>query len=276
MKVKFIKLIIDISIYFSIFIVGLISIILTFLFIKHGFNPTERLPMSGEYVLYAIISGIPSVIIFIGMVWRKSWAYLFSILLFSYLFVVMVLTELSYFKLKSHGFESVAFDPGLELPLVIILLFILAFIFIPRIKRHFNFVSFKNLFLSFKNIKSFSILILSIAFIFISDVFIIKQYSYNQRFLKPQPHEENIPEYKKWKFYVKGKISDENIKSLIKAINKCPNIDKRIFLIDVHAKDSVTILTGEMKAALWGSGNSLEIILRDNKWQIVKIGSWMS
>jgi hypothetical protein len=31
-----------------------------------------------------------------------------------------------------------------------------------------------------------------------------------------------------------------------------------------------------MKAALWGSGNSLEIILRDNKWQIVKIGSWMS
>jgi hypothetical protein len=276
MKLKIVKLIIDITLYFSIFIVGLISIVLAFLFINFGFNPDERLPLSGDYVLYAIISGIPSIVIFIGLVLRKSWAYLFSILLFSYLFLLMLLTELSYFKFRSDGFESIAFDPGLELPLVLLVFLIMAFLFIPGIKRHFYFVSFKQLYLNFKNIKSFSILLLSISLIVISDIFIIKQYSYNQSFLYPQPHKVNSPEYRKWKFYVEGKISDENIKSLIKTVHKCPDIDNRIFFINVHKNDSVTVETGGMKAALWGSGNKLEIIKRENKWKIVSIGSWIS
>jgi hypothetical protein len=276
MKINFGNLISNIAIYFSIFMVGLTSIILSVLLVLFSFNPNYRLPLTEKYVLFAIISGIPSIIVFVGMILKKSWAYLFSILLFIYLFIIMLVAEISFYKLRSSGFENVNSNSGLKLPLVILMLLILAFTFIPKIRQYFNFVSIKKLIGNFKNAISFSILLFSISFIISSDVFIINKFSYNQRFLKPQPHKENKPEFKKWKFYIKGEISDENIKKLIKTVNNCPNIDKRIYSIYVHESDSVSVMTGEMKDVLWGSGNSLEIILRDNEWRIVRICSWMS
>ena len=53
-------------------------------------------------------------------------------------------------------------------------------------------------------------------------------------------------------------------------------IDTRILYVIQNEDDSVKVITGELKAPLWGDGNDLLLRKENNVWKVIEQGSWLS
>jgi len=53
-------------------------------------------------------------------------------------------------------------------------------------------------------------------------------------------------------------------------------IDTRILYVIQNEDDSVNVITGELKAPLWGGGNDLLLRKENNVWKVIEEGSWLS
>ena len=119
-------------------------------------------------------------------------------------------------------------------------------------------------------------LTLSLAIFMFFEILIVKQYLYYQQYPWPPPEIANVEIHKKWPFFVKGNIPNQDIDEIVDMVNNMNEIDTKILYVIKNEDGSVKVITGELKAPLWGGGNDILLKKENNDWKVIETGSWLS
>lgn len=222
--------------------------------------------------LMNLIAWVPCIVCSVGMIFRKSWSLPLSFFMFVYLAISIII-----YLARALSWHSYNNNSDLAIWVIIALtLFSLASTFAlnVNIKKFFKFpgfVDFKKYLSSHKlSFVVAGIIIISLEF------YIVKQYTYFQQYPWPPPGIVNIQIHKKWPFFVKGDIPNQDIEKILNVVNRLENIDKRIFAFVLKDDKSITVITGEMLAPLWGAGNEIELKKVNLIWEVIKVSEWIS
>jgi len=245
-----------------------------FLIIR-GFAPSLykhiQLPINLTYTM-GLLACIPSLVCIFGMFLKKQWSLPLSIFLFAYIAVILILFVQGIFQVGAYRNHS---DLAVYFLLIALTIFMACtFAFNDRVKKFFGYRGTKDfLHYLFRFKKT---LIISFAIFIIFEVLIVKQYRYYQQYPWPPPEIANAEIHKKRPFFVKGNISNQDIDEIVEMVNNMNKIDTKILYVIKNEEGSVKVITGELKAPLWGGGNDILLKKEHNDWKVIEIGSWLS
>jgi hypothetical protein len=206
------------------------------------------------------------------MVAKRQWSLPLSIFLFLYTAVIFIFFVRGVIQVGAYHSYS---DLAVYFILIAISGFLAcAFAFDSRIKQFFRYQGVKDFhhyLFQYRKMLTFSL-----AIFMIFEVLIVKQYLYYQQYPWPPPEIANAEIHKKWPFFVKGNIPNQDIDEIVSMVNNMNEIDTRILYVIKNEDGSVKVITGELKAPLWGGGNDILLRKENNDWKVIDTGSWLS
>ena len=240
------------------------------------FTPTiffHRQFFTGPWAVFAFLLIIPGVITTVGMALRKIWSLPLAALLALSISILasryLILNYKGYLEQNHEDFVFLA---------TVIFIFISLFLILSLnsgVKQYFNYDSDINSFTNYI-LKHRLAFICCLLLLILFQIYTVQRYLYYQQYPWPPPEIANQEIHKQWPFFVIGKIRNEDIKLVVQVVKGIKNIDQNILYVIQKNDETVVVITGELVAPLWGSGNEIRLKKENNVWKVIGQSEWLS